>query len=476
LCKDKKMVKDIVEGIKNRKFKAVDILEEYLKRIKRQDKEINSFISIFEDDSYRYAEYIDKNLEILKSKRLLGVPIAIKDNITIKDKLCTCGSKILSNYRPPYEATVVKKLKEQGAIVIGKTNMDEFAFGSSTETSFFGPTKNPVDTERVPGGSSGGSAASVSADFVPVSLGTDTGGSIRQPASFCGVFGLKPTYGRVSRYGLIAFASSLDQIGPFAKNTEDIALLLEIIAGKDSMDSTSLDAPVDEYFNNLQKFDIKKVKIGIPKEYFSFGINSEVKDRINKVIKRLENEGAKILEISLPHTEYAVSVYYIVATSEASSNLARYDGVKYGYRSGVAENLIEEYFVTRGRGFGEEAKRRIILGTFALSSGYYDAYYLKAQEVRTLIKKDFEEVFKKVDLIITPTSPTTAFKLGEIAEPLKMYLQDIFTIPASLSGIPGINVPVGCDKKGLPVGLQILGLALEEDKILKLSYFIEKII
>ncbi|RLD17712.1 MAG: Asp-tRNA(Asn)/Glu-tRNA(Gln) amidotransferase GatCAB subunit A [Caldiserica bacterium] len=469
-------IKEIVEGIKNKKIKAKEVVEECLKEIRERDKGVNSFITVFEEDAIKEGELIDRNLEDLKDKKLLGVPISIKDNILVKGKRTTAGSKILENYIATYDATVVKRLKEEGAIIIGKTNMDEFAFGSSTETSYFGPTRNPVDIERVPGGSSGGSAASVSAGFVPCSLGSDTGGSIRQPASFCGVFGLKPTYGRVSRYGLIAFASSLDQIGPFAKNTFDLALIMEVIAGYDEYDSTSLNEEVPEYSKDIENFDIKGVKIGLPDEYFELGVDSEIKDRILGICKKLEEEGSIIERIKLPHTKYAVSVYYIVAPSEASSNLARYDGVKYGYSNRNGKDLIEDYFLTRRDGFGEEAKRRIIIGTFALSSGYYDAYYLKAQKVRTLIKRDFEEAFKKVDFIITPTSPQVPFKIGEILDPISMYMQDVFTIPASLAGIPGLNFPAGRNKDGLPIGLQILGKKLSEREIFCFSFFLEKIL
>lgn len=409
---------------------------------------------------------------------LAGVPIAIKDNICIKDHLTTCASHILDGFKPPYDATVITKLRNAGANLLCSTNMDEFAFGSSTENSFYGPTHNPWDLERVPGGSSGGSAAAVASDQATMALGSDTGGSIRQPASFCGVVGLKPTYGRVSRYGLIAFGSSLDQIGPLTKDVEDSALLLNVIAGYDPNDSTSVDTPVPDYTKSLIK-DVKGLKIGIPKEYFIEGIDKEVKDAVWAAINLLKKLGADYKEISLPHTEYAVPTYYIVATSEASSNLARFDGVQYGLRSKAAKkeisDLIDMYFASREAGFGKEAKRRIMLGTYALSSGYYEAYYLRALKVRTLIKRDFDEAFKSVDCIITPTSPTGAFKIGEKTEdPLSMYLSDIFTISTNLAGIPGISIPCGFMKNNLPVGLQILAKPFAEEALFKVAYTYEQ--
>ena len=406
-------------------------------------------------------------------RELEGIPISIKDNICTKGIPTTCASKILENFIPPYDATVIERLKNAGAIIIGKTNMDEFAFGSSTENSAFGPTKNPYDYLRVPGGSSGGSAASVGADLCFASLGSDTGGSIRQPACFCGVVGMKPTYGRVSRYGLIAFASSLDQIGPITKNVKDNALLLKIISGRDIFDSTSIDIKVPDYLKFLEG-DLKDMKIGIPKEYFVEGIDKEIKNKIFEILKIMENLGANIEEISLPHTSYGIATYYIIATAEASSNLARFDGVKYGYRSKNYKNLIEMYMKTRGEGFGNEVKRRIILGTYVLSRGYYEAYYLKAQKVRTLIKNDFEEAFKKVDIIITPTTPELPFKLGEKKDdPLKMYLSDIFTVNVNLSGLCALNLPVGFSSSNLPIGIQIIGSYFKEEIILKVAKKIE---
>jgi len=400
--------------------------------------------------------------------------IVLKDNICEKDQLTTCASKILTGFKPPYDATVTKKLKQAGYSILGKANMDEFAFGSSCETSCYGPTRNPWDLERIPGGSSGGSACAVASGIVPVALGSDTGGSIRQPASLCGIVGMKPTYGRVSRYGLIAFASSLDQIGPLAKDVKSAAELLNVISGYDEMDSTSLDLPVPDFTKSL-KSDVKKMRVGIPKEYFETkGIDGEVVDAIKSAKEKLKDLGARMVDISLPHTEYALSCYYIIAPAEASSNLARFDGDQYGLRKD-AKSMIEMHTKTRTAGFGSEAKRRILLGTYSLSSGYYDAYYLKAMKVRTLIKNDFEEAFKKCDFILTPTSPTPAFKIGErLSDPISMYLSDVFTIPANLVGIPGISIPCGFTKSGLPVGLQFLGKALDEETLIRAAYTFEK--
>jgi aspartyl-tRNA(Asn)/glutamyl-tRNA(Gln) amidotransferase subunit A len=381
----------------------------------------------------------------------------------------TCSSKILENYISPYDAAVISKLKAEGAVFVGKTNLDEFAMGSSTENSAFQTTRNPWNTDCIPGGSSGGSAAAVAARMAPLALGSDTGGSIRQPAACCGVLGLKPTYGRVSRYGLVAFASSLDQIGPFAKNAGDCALLLSAISGYDDKDSTSVNTDVPDYAAAMKK-DIKGLRIGLPKEYFIKGVDPQVENAVRNAVKVLEGLGAIVEEISLPHTEYATAVYYIIAPSEASANLARYDGVKYGFRAG-SSNLLEEYEKTRGKGFGAEVKRRIMLGTYALSAGYYDAYYGKAQRVRTLIKNDFDSAFAKVDAIITPTAPTPAFRIGaKSADPLQMYLSDIFTISCNLAGLPGISIPCGFSKEGLPIGLQILGKPFGEEDILRISY------
>jgi aspartyl-tRNA(Asn)/glutamyl-tRNA(Gln) amidotransferase subunit A len=409
-----------------------------------------------------------------KDVSLAGVPVTLKDNICTKGIATECCSKILAGFKPPYDATVVKKLRSAGATILDrKANQDEFAFGSSTENSCFGPTHNPWDLERVAGGSSGGSAAAVAADEAIVALGSDTGGSIRQPASFCGVVGLKPTYGRVSRYGLIAFASSLDQIGPLTKDVRDNALVMNAIAGHDRMDSTSVDLPVPDYAKSLVN-DIRGLKIGIPKEYFVEGMDPEVKAVIQEAIGKLESLGASTAAVSLPHSKYAVPVYYIIGTAEASSNLARFDGVQYGFRA-KTEKLVEMYMKTRGEGFGQEAKRRILLGTFSLSHGYYDAYYLTALKVRTLIKRDFDAVFGQFDCIVTPTAPTPAFKIGEKADnPLQMYLSDIYTISVNLAGIPAISLPCGFTKKGLPVGLQILAKPFAEETLFRAAYAYEQ--
>jgi aspartyl-tRNA(Asn)/glutamyl-tRNA(Gln) amidotransferase subunit A len=452
-----------------KKLTAKDCVSSVLKRIKEVDSKVKAYVKV-----------IDNPGEGKPAKKLSGIPIAIKDNICTKGIETTCASKILKGFIPPYNATVVERLGEEGAIIIGKTNMDEFAFGSSTENSCLGPTNNPWDVTRVSGGSSGGSAAAVASDQAILALGSDTGGSIRQPAAFCAAVGMKPTYGRVSRYGLIAFASSLDQIGPFAKDTHDIALLLSVIAGYDQRDSTSVPKEVPDYLKALVN-NIKGTRIGIPKEYFSEGIEPEVKKAIEQAKILLKDLGANCIDISLPHTQYAVSVYYIVATAEASSNLARFDGVQYGYRASIKtadineSGIIDMYKRTRQEGFGAEAKRRIMLGTFVLSSGYYDAYYLRALKVRTLITADFQAAFKQCDCIIAPTTPTTAFRIGEkIDDPLKMYLSDIYTISANLAGIPALSVPCGFDSQGLPIGLQIFGKPFDEETILRVAYTYEQ--
>ncbi|MDD5745826.1 MAG: Asp-tRNA(Asn)/Glu-tRNA(Gln) amidotransferase subunit GatA [Candidatus Omnitrophica bacterium] len=446
----------------------VDIAAAYLKRIAALDKNIHAFV-------HCDPEAVLKKAEKIKTGRLRGVPIAIKDNFCVKGQPTTCGSKILKDFRPPYNATVIEKLEQEGAIILGKVNMDEFAFGSSCETSAYGPTHNPWDITRAPGGSSGGSAAAVAARFAPWALGSDTGGSIRQPASLCGVVGLKPTYGRVSRYGLIAFASSLDQIGPLTLDVRDAALLSSVISGYDPKDSTSVNIPVPDYLQLLGE-NVKGLKIGIPKEYFITGIEDGVKNAVMQAIEVFRKLGAQIEEINLPHTEYAVATYYIVAPSEASSNLARFDGVQYGLRVTKGEKvsdsgLIDMYMKTRGEGFGQEALRRIILGTYSLSSGYYDAYYLKALKVRTKIGEDFKKAFARVDCIMTPTSPTGAFKLGERTDdPLAMYLSDIFTISANLAGIPALSIPCGFTPENLPVGLQILGKPFDEQTLFNAAH------
>ncbi len=436
----------------------------FLDRINSLDKRINAFTpeGIYSDASPQK-----------ETGELYGIPIAIKDNICEEDRLTTCCSRILEGFRPMYDATVVKRLKEAGAVLIGKTNMDEFAFGSSCETSCYYPTKNPWDLKRVPGGSSGGSAAAVSAGMVPVALGSDTGGSIRQPAALCGVVGLKPTYGRVSRYGLIAFASSLDQIGVFSNSVRDSALILKVIAGYDEMDSTSANIEVEDYLSYLDT-SLKGLRVGVPVEYFAEGIDPEVRHFVNNVKVVLRDLGAEIVDISLPHTKYCVAVYYIIATAEASSNLARFDGVQYGLRV-EGRDLVDMYFRTREKGFGAEAKRRIILGTHVLSSGYYDAYYLRAQKVRALIKQDFERAFEGVDVIMTPTSPSPAFKLGEkLDNPLSMYLSDIFTISVNLAGLPGISLPCGLNNEGLPIGVQFIARAFDEKTMFRVAYAYEQ--
>jgi len=465
-------IESIRNGLLNKEFSATEITRYFLDNINKKDKDISAFITVTEKMALLQAEEIDNLIAQKKDIPVLaGVPLAIKDNILVKDIKNTCASKILENYTALYDATCVKKLKEAGVVILGKTNLDEFAMGASTENSAFFTTKNPYDLERVSGGSSGGSAAAVAADMCCVALGSDTGGSIRQPASFCGVVGLKPTYGAVSRYGLVAYASSLDQIGPITKTTKDAQIIFDIIKGKDEFDSTTVD--MVSKINDLN-FKISDLRIGVPKEYFIEGIDEEVDRIIKQAIKKCENEGAKIVEISLPHTKYALPTYYLIATSEASANLARYDGIRYGYSFKEAEDLLDVYLKSREKGFGSEVKRRIILGTYALSAGYYDAFYLKAQKVRTLLKRDFEKAFEKVDVIFTPVSPTPAFKIGEkINNPLSMYLSDIYTVSINLVGVPAVSVPVGFANH-LPVGLQIIGKYFEENKILSIGSFFEE--
>ena len=457
----------------NRDIKAQDVLDDIYKRIDDIEDRVKSYITVTRDKAYEMANHADIAIQSGSSSLLTGIPVAVKDNMCTKGILTTCASKILHNFTPPYESTVTGRLGEQKYILTGKTNLDEFAMGSSTENSGFHTTRNPWNLECVPGGSSGGSAAAVAADECIAALGSDTGGSIRQPASLCGVVGLKPTYGRVSRYGLVAFASSLDQIGPITKNVMDAALMLNVIAGHDPLDSTSAPVGLPDFAETPGK-DIKGLKMGIQKEYFIEGIDRNVADSVNLSIKKLESLGAVPVEVSLPHTGFAIAAYYILATSEASSNLARYDGVKYGLRE-AGKDLLEMYFKTRAKGFGAEVKRRIMLGTYALSSGYYEAYYKKAQQARTLIKQDFDNVFKNVDVIITPTSPGPAFKIGEKAtDPLQMYLSDIFTISVNLAGVPAISIPCGFTKDNLPVGLQIIGRHFDEESILKAAYAYEQ--
>jgi len=462
------------DKLTKKEFSAIELATAFLEKIDKEDKKISAFLTLTRDLALSQAKEIDDRiLEGREISVLAGVPMAVKDNILVENVRCTAGSKILENYIAPYDATVIKKLKSQGAVILGKTNLDEFAMGSSTENSGFFPTKNPHDLTRVPGGSSGGSAATIAANLSVFALGSDTGGSIRQPASFCGVAGLKPTYGAISRYGLIAFASSLDQIGPLTKTVEDCRIVFEAISGKDEMDSTSLNLKFKNQ-NSKPQFKIQNIKIGVPKEYFIKGMNVEVEKIIKKAVKKIENLGAKIEEISLPHAEYALPCYYIIAPSEASANLARFDGIKYGYSQKAAKDLMEVYLQSREKGFGAEVRRRIMLGTYALSAGYYEAYYKRAQKVRTLIKEDFQEAFEKVDLILTPVSPSVAFKLGEkISDPLTMYLSDIFTIAVNLAGLPALSLPCG-KVNNLPVGLQIIGNKFQEHEILKVGEIFEK--
>lgn len=466
---------EAINLIRKKKITAYEVIQNVFNQIDKIDNFIKAFLILNKEEALKQAKEIDvkvKNGDKIPS--LAGVAVAVKDLIATRGMETTCGSKILKGFVPPYNATVISRLKEAGAIIIGKTNMDEFAMGSSTENSAFGPTHNPWDLGRVPGGSSGGSAAAVAADETFVALGTDTGGSVRQPASLCGMVGLKPTYGRVSRYGLVAYASSLDQIGPITKDVTDCALLMKVISGHDNMDSTSVNLEVPDYLKSCQK-GIKDLKIGVPREYFIEGIDPEVKDALDKALKIFEKLGAKIEEASLPHTEYSLPTYYLIATAEASSNLAKYDGVQYGYRTENYENLSSMYQRSRSEGFGSEVKRRIMLGTYALSSGYYDAYYLKAQKVRTLIKEDFDKAFSKYDILITPTSPTPAFKLKEkVSDPLTMYLSDIYTVPINLAGIPAISLNCGYSKSNLPIGLQIIGKHFSEEIILRAAYNFEK--
>jgi aspartyl-tRNA(Asn)/glutamyl-tRNA(Gln) amidotransferase subunit A len=460
--------------LKKREISSVELTESVFARISAVEERLHSYITLCRESGLKEARRADERLKSGgDNSPLLGIPIALKDIFVTEGVLTTCSSKILGNFIPPYDGTAVKKLKASGAVIVGKTNMDEFAMGSSTENSAFALTRNPWNVERVPGGSSGGSAAAVAADECIAALGTDTGGSIRQPAACCGIVGLKPTYGRVSRFGVIAFASSLDQVGPMTKDTMDCALLLEAIAGHDAADSTSVPAPVPPYTTGLDG-NVKGLKAGIPKEYFIPGMQRDVEQAVKDAIRTLEKNGMEVVEVSLPHAEYAVAVYYIIATAEASSNLARYDGMKYGYRA-LAKDLAETYFKTRQEGFGAEVKRRIMLGTYVLSAGYYDAYYLKAQKVRALIKRDFEEAFKQCDVIVTPTSPTTAFKVGEkTADPLEMYLSDIFTISVNLAGLPGLSLPCGFDAKNMPIGMQIIGKHFDEASMLRVAHAYEQ--
>ena len=466
----KQSLNELIDNIKNKKLSSLEITKAFVERSEKS-KKLNAYVTDNFSQALDNAKKFDEkpNFEL----KLPGIPIAVKDLFCTEGTRTTAGSKILNNFIPTYESTVTKNMWNEGAILLGKLNCDEFAMGSSNETSFFGNVQNPISENLVPGGSSGGSSSALAANLTPVTIGTDTGGSIRQPASFTGTVGLKPTYGSCSRYGIVAFASSLDQAGPMSTNVKDAALLLEVISSFDKKDSTSIDFKRNKYSSELTN-NIKGLKIGIPNEYRVEGMPSEIEDLWKKGIDYAKECGAEIIDISLPHTKYALPTYYIVAPAEASSNLARYDGVKYGFRS-EGENLIDMYEKTRSEGFGEEVKRRILIGTYVLSSGYYDAYYLKAQKVRQLIKKDFDDAYKKVDAILTPSTPSSAFKIGEKTnDPVSMYLNDIFTVPVNLAGLPGISIPAGLDKNGFPLGLQIIGKPFDEQSILNIAYSMEE--
>jgi aspartyl-tRNA(Asn)/glutamyl-tRNA(Gln) amidotransferase subunit A len=462
-------------AVQERRTTALALAEAHYARIEKEDGKIGAYLTLCRERALEQADRIDRMAAEGKPLPALGgVPVGIKDVMSTRGARTTAGSKILEHYIPPYDCTAVARLEAAGAVVLGKLNCDEFAMGSSNENSAYGPVHNPRDLSRVPGGSSGGSAAAVAANMAVIALGSDTGGSIRQPASFCGVVGLMPTYGRVSRYGLIAFASSLDHIGPLAKNVKDAAIVLRTIAGRDPMDATSADLPVPDYVAELGK-PIGNMRVGVAKEYFGEGLDDEVRQAVESAIEKLRTLGCEIVPVSLPHTRYAIPTYYLIATAEASANLARYDGVRYTIRARGVKTLSEMYRRTRDEGFGAEVKRRIMLGTYALSAGYYDAYYLKAQKVRTLLTRDFEEAFSRVDVIVTPTSPTAAFRFGEKSDdPLAMYLADIYTVTADLAGIPGISIPCGKTKDKLPIGLQILGKHFDESTILRLAYAYEE--
>lgn len=462
------------EALSAKRISARELTAEFCRRIERRNPELNAFLALCPERAYRQADYIDGLVARGESlPGLAGLPLAVKDVLSTKGIVTTCGSRILEGYRPPFDATAVERLERAGAILLGKTNCDEFAMGGSNENSAYGPVRNPIAMDRVPGGSSGGSAAAVAAGIAVAALGTDTGGSVRQPGSFCGIPAMMPTYGRVSRYGLIAFASSLDRVGPFARNVRDLAMIMAVIAGGDPMDSTAAAVSVPDYLQTLDA-PVKGLKIGVPTDYFAEGLDSAVREKVEAGIGILEQLGCRRTPLRMPHTEYAVATYYLIATAEASSNLARYDGVRYGMRV-PGGTLIEMYRKTRGAGFGAEVKRRIMLGTYALSAGYYDAYYLKAQKMRALIARDFASAFEQVDAIVTPTSPVPAFRLGERAsDPLAMYLADIYTVTGSLAGVPGISVPCGKTPEGLPVGLQIFGQPFGEGRVLQLAQAFEK--
>jgi aspartyl-tRNA(Asn)/glutamyl-tRNA(Gln) amidotransferase subunit A len=465
--------KEIRTGLAEEKWTCQDLVQHSLDKID-EGTHLNAFISVLGARAGRKAIEIDKKLRRGQAGRLAGHVLAVKDNIAVKGEKLTCGSHILSNFVSPYNATVVRKLEAEDAIIIGKTNMDEFAMGSSTENSFFGPAKNPKNPDSVTGGSSGGSCAAVSAGMVTAALGSDTGGSIRQPASFCGVVGLKPTYGRVSRFGLVAFASSFDQIGPIGRSVSEVADLLKVISGPDRRDSTVASLDVPQFLDQL-KGDVRDLRIGLPAEYYTDALNSEVREAVEKAIDRLQQNGAVVKRVSLPHTEYAIAAYYILATAEASSNLARYDGSRYGFRAEDAKGLQETYIESRSLGFGDEVKRRIMLGTYVLSAGYYDAYYRKGQKARTSILQDFQRAFGECDCLITPTAPTTAFKIGEkLEDPLSMYLSDVYTVSVNLAGLPALSIPCGRDSQGLPIGVQLIGNHFEEGTILRVADFFER--
>jgi aspartyl-tRNA(Asn)/glutamyl-tRNA(Gln) amidotransferase subunit A len=467
-------IHELHDLLSKREVSAVEVTRAYLDRIGEVDPKIRAYLTVTADHALTQAEEADRRLKKADDVTpLTGIPLGIKDVICTRGVKTTCASKILENFVPPYNATVMEKIEAHGAVMLGKLNMDEFAMGSSTENSAYHPTRNPWDLERIPGGSSGGSAASVAARACAGSLGSDTGGSIRQPASHCGVVGMKPTYGTVSRFGLVAFASSLDQIGPISRDVTDCALLLNVISGHDTRDSTSVPREVPDYTGFLVP-GLKNYTLGIPKEYFIPGLDPEVEKAVRHAVSALESQGAKVIEVSLPHTEYAVATYYIIAPAEASSNLSRYDGVKYGFRASGYKNLMDMYTKTRSQGFGPEVKRRIMIGTYSLSAGYYDAYYKKASQVRTLVTQDFKKAFEQCDVIAAPVAPTTAFRLGEkVDDPLQMYLSDIFTIPVNLAGIPGISVPCGLNSSGLPIGLQLMAGHFEETKLLTVAYNLE---
>ncbi len=468
-------IKELHDAYKARKVSAVEVTSAYLERIDAVDSRVNAYLTVTADLAVQQAEEADRRLQSGEQVApLTGVPVGIKDLLCTKGVRTTCASRMLEGFIPPYNATVIERLNCQGAVMLGKLNMDEFAMGSSTENSAFHCTHNPWDLTRVPGGSSGGSSAAVAARLCAGSLGSDTGGSIRQPASYCGVVGLKPTYGRVSRFGLIAFASSLDQVGPLTRDVTDCALVMNAISGHDPKDSTSVASEAMDYTQYLQN-GLKGMRCGLPKEYFIEGVQKDVREAVERAIAALKDMGCEIVPVSLPHTPYAVATYYIVATSEASSNLSRYDGVKYGFRASDYANLIDMYKKTRSTGFGPEVKRRIMLGSYSLSAGYYDAFYKKASQVRTLFKRDFDNAFKACDVLITPVAPTTAFKLGEKTEnPIQMYLNDIFTIPVNLAGIPALSMPCGFDGKGLPIGVQIMADAFREDNLFRVAYNLEQ--